>query len=281
MKDLNLVDIEKKIYKDLSSYCDIDQEAQDYIENSLEDITSFGLKEKEDIISSREKALSGIKSYLLVSLIPLIKKIIDLFSNTNLYSLKKTYLSTVFFFLSPLKQHNKILAETEEIFAELLEKEKNYRAILELFANIQREQIEMLERIDKKILLGKSVHHQLAENFKDNQENLSKLQGRILQMEITKNIPLQIITKIQSAEEIVSAILNSINKNLAPDFALYINNYREILLAVKQKKERDNLKTLVSLYQNILRDIRKLEILDEDLEEKFQDLKDSLPLLLK
>lgn len=281
MKDLNLIDIEEKIYDDLSSNYDIDQEARDYIKNPLEEIASFGLKEKEDIISSREKAISGIKSYLLVSVIPLIKKIIDLFSHTNLYSLEKTYLSTVFFFLSPLKQHNKILAETEEIFAELLEKEENYRAILELFSNIQKEQIEMLERIDKKILLGKSVHHQLVENSKENSEDLSKLQGRILQMELTKNIPLQIITKIQGAEEIVSTILSSINENLAPDFALYISNYKEILIAVKQKKERDNLKTLITLYQNILRDIRKLEILDEDLEEKFQDLKDSIPLLLK
>jgi hypothetical protein len=30
-----------------------------------------------------------------------------------------------------------------------------------------------------------------------------------------------------------------------------------------------------------LGDIKNLEIIDEDLEEKFQDLKESLPLLLK
>lgn len=286
MTDQSLVDIEERIYSKLASSCDIDQEARDYLNKNLKDISTFGVKEEENIFSSREKALSGTKQYLAASIIPLIKKIIELFSKTNLYSLErssleKTYLSSIFFFLSPLKQHSKILTETETIFAELLAKEKDYMSILELFKNIQKEQIQLLENIDKKILIGKSICHQFFECSENREKDIIALQGRVLQMELTKNISLQIITKIQGAEEIVITIINSINNSLAPDFSLYIDTYKNTLVDVKQKKERKDLKKLITLYQNILRDIKKLEILDEDLEEKFSDLKSSLPLLLK
>lgn len=281
LKDLTLIDIEEKIYNKLPSAQDIEQEALDYIRDSSEDISSFGLKEEQNVFLAREKAVSAIKRFVLVSMIPLIKEIIDVFSKTNLPSLKSNYLTYVFSFLSPMKQHDRNLKETEKIYSKLLKKRDAYNALLELFSNIQKDQIYLLERIDKKILLGKSVFHNLSNNPRKPDEKLSELQTRILQMELTKNIPLQIITKIQSAEEIVNSILEYIDNNLSPDFFLYLNNYQEALVAAHKKDEVENYEKLLSLYQNILRDIKNLEILDEDLEEKFHDLRNSLPLLLK
>jgi hypothetical protein len=54
---------------------------------------------------------------------------------------------------------------------------------------------------------------------------------------------------------------------------LYISNYKSVVNRLKDRKEIERPERLHFLYQNILRDIKNLEIIDEDLEEKSQDLK--------
>ena len=281
MKDLNLIDIEQNIYEKLSSTCDMNQEAADYIKNSNKDIFSFGLEEEEKIILSGELALSKINSYPLNSAIPLIKKIIDIFSKTNLSHLKNGYFSSVFIFQSPVKQHSQNLKKTEEIYKELLVQKEDYFQTLSFFDEIQKGQIKILEETDKNILLGKCIFHQLSKIKDHPREELALLQKRIFQMEISKNIPLQIISKIQIGEEIIIGIMELLEKKLIPDFEQYLEKYINVIETLKKKEKILDLNLILPLYQNILRDIKNLEIIDEDLEEKFQDLKESLPLLLK
>ena len=59
MKDLNLIDIEESIYKKLNNTCDMNQEAADYINNKLNQISSFGSEEERGIISQGEKNYPG------------------------------------------------------------------------------------------------------------------------------------------------------------------------------------------------------------------------------
>ncbi len=237
MKDLNLIDIEQNIYDKLSSSCDMNQEAADYIKNRSRDIFSFGLEQERNILLSGELALSKINSYNLNSAIPLIKKIIEIFSKTNLSQLKNGYFSSVFIFQSPVKQHSHNLKKTEEIYNELLAQKDDYCQALNFFDEIQKDQIKILEEIDKSILLGKCIYHQLSK-IKDHPVNeLTSLQKRIFQMEISKNIPLQIISKIQIGEEIIIAIMELLEKKLIPDFGQYIEKYINLLENLKKKQK--------------------------------------------
>ncbi len=278
MKDLNLIDIEESIYKKLNNTCDMNQEAADYINNKLNQISSFGSEEERGIISQGEKTIQDINSSRLISAIPLINKIIDTFGKTSLGSLKSIGLASVIPFRSPLKQHERNLLNTEKIYSEFLQQKEYYLKAMKFFNSIQNKQIEKLEKIDKSILLGKCIHHQLSNNPEKYIKELTTLQERIFQMEITKNIPLQIISKIQGVLEIINSILELINNNLNPDFSLYISNYKNAIFLLNNKKTLDKPEKLQLLYQNILRDIKTLEIIDEDLEDKFNDLKKAGPL---
>ncbi len=278
MKDLNLIDIEESIYKKLNNTCDMNQEAADYINNNLNQISSFGSEEERGIISQGEKTIQDINSSILISAIPLINKIIDTFGKTSLGSLKSAGLASVIPFHSPLKQHERNLLNTEKIYSEFLQQREDYLKAMEFFNSIQIKQIEKLEKIDKSILLGKCIHHQLSNNPEKYIKELTTLQERIFQMEITKNIPLQIISKIQGVIEIINSIIELINNNLNPDFSLYISNYKNAIFLLNNKKTLEKPEKLQLLYQNILRDIKTLEIIDEDLEDKFNDLKKAGPL---
>jgi hypothetical protein len=278
VKDLNLIDIEESIYKKLNNTCDMNQEAADYINNNLNQISSFGSEEERGIISQGEKTIQDINSSILISAIPLINKIIDTFGKTSLGSLKSAGLASVIPFHSPLKQHERNLLNTEKIYSEFLQQREDYLKAMEFFNSIQIKQIEKLEKIDKSILLGKCIHHQLSNNPEKYIKELTTLQERIFQMEITKNIPLQIISKIQGVIEIINSIIELINNNLNPDFSLYISNYKNAIFLLNNKKTLEKPEKLQLLYQNILRDIKTLEIIDEDLEDKFNDLKKAGPL---
>ncbi|MDD4344134.1 MAG: hypothetical protein PHH19_07160 [Eubacteriales bacterium] len=273
MKDLNLIDIEESIYKKLKTTCDMNQEAIEYLNSNLNNLASFGLEEESAIISSGEKTISDINSFPLISAIPLINRIIDVFGKTNLGSLKTTSFAAVFPFHYPLKQHEKNILKTENLYSEFLNQREDYILATNFFNSLQKEQILLLEKIDKSILLGKCIHHQLSDNPEKYIKELTTLQERIFQMEITKNIPLQIISKIQGLIDIINNILELIDKNLSPDFSLYISNYKSVVNRLKDRKEIERPERLHFLYQNILRDIKNLEIIDEDLEEKSQDLK--------
>ena len=278
LKDFNLIDIEESIYKKLNNTCDMNQEAADYINNNLNQISSFGSEEERGIISQGEKTIQDINSSILISAIPLINKIIDTFGKTSLGSLKSAGLASVIPFHSPLKQHERNLLNTEKIYSEFLQQREDYLKAMEFFNSIQIKQIEKLEKIDKSILLGKCIHHQLSNNPEKYIKELTTLQERIFQMEITKNIPLQIISKIQGVIEIINSIIELINNNLNPDFSLYISNYKNAIFLLNNKKTLEKPEKLQLLYQNILRDIKTLEIIDEDLEDKFNDLKKAGPL---
>jgi len=273
LKDFNLIDIEESIYKKLNSTCDMNKEAIEYLNSNLNIIASFGSEEEDAIISLGEKTLAEINSFPLISDIPLINKIIDVFGKTNLRSLKATSFAAVIPFHSPLKQHEKNILSTEKVYSEFLKLKEDYLKAIAFFTSLQNDQIQQLEKIDKSILLGKCIHHQLSDNPEKYIKELTTLQERIFQMEIAKNIPLQIISKIQGLIDIINNILELIDKNLSPDFSLYINNYKNVVNNLKNKKEIDQPEKLHFLYQNILRDIKNLEIIDEDLEEKSQDLK--------
>ncbi len=281
LRDLSLVDIEENILKKLQSSCDMNQEALEYIKNDLSTISSFGTIEERNILIQKDKTISKINNFDIDSSIPLIKKIIEVFSKTNLSSLKSTYFSNVFIFHSPQKQHTINISLSEKVYKDLLLQKETYLAVMNFFEEIQVEEIKILEEIDKCILLGKCIHHLLSENPEKYIKELTILQERIFQMEITKNIPLQIISKIHGIQEIINTLLILFDKNLTPDFSLYLSSYRESLNLRKEKKKVRNLEKLQLLYLNILRDIKNLEIIDEDLEEKFQDFKDGILLLNK
>ncbi len=304
MKDYDLIDIESKIYSDLSDSCIMDQEATDFIDKNLEQAPEFGEETISEIYENLTLFTDTITSHPEQDSAEFLKHVQSVIKNVNLMSIKEGYYNSflarftyVFTFKSGkmLSRHQKNLQQLEKFHAGIFDARANVQTLFLSMHAFLTSYIHLLEKVDRKIVLGKCIIEKLRNEKKQKDKVSAKtvMKQRVFALELEKNIPMQIITGLHVIEGLYNEYFTIFDEQLYPNFTQFVQKYRQNICArLQQMKnpklkehlrafEEQELEELFSFYHQILSALSSLIIIDEDLKEKISDMQEQVNYLNK
>ena len=302
MSHYDLIDIENRIINDLSDSCDLNQEAAIYISRELDQSAEFGktlVAELHDNLNQYSQTIQDINQTYSLNYLDGCK---TFFIKLNLMSLKPAnhhpvlsrFTSMILFSSGKiLTEHKNNLTQLEMIHTGIHEAHAKNREIALSYNAFLDSCIQLLAQFDKQILLGKCIIETLRKDKTDPAKNIARktLKKRVFTLELEKNTPMQIITRLQIIHELYEEYFSVFNQELYANFILFQQKYLDIIrlrenqintIHNTSKNGNDpDFDNLCNNYNKILTALRSLIILDEDIKEKTDDFEETIACLCK